>query len=197
MEFLRGRFCSGLRGASLSCSGCNCYDAATNRRNFIIAHSGLVAGIALADIPKVQLLDDALRWLDGLDKAASVKSATAWKMGAVFEHLAQSIDMSLDGFPDPKSALFQNTVGAVAFAVFKWRGKMGHGLTDPIPGAPALAQSDDWKPGAQTLRNAIARFNSHTGPVKPHFAYGSLSHSDFALAHALHIANHQDGILVG
>lgn len=168
-----------------------------NRRNFIIAHSSLLTGFALAGTTRVQSLDDALRWLDGLEKAGSVKSATAWKMGAVFEHLAQSIDMSLDGFPEPKSALFQNTVGAAAFAVFKWRGKMGHGLTDPIPGAPALAQSDDWKPGAQTLRNAIARFNSHTGPVKPHFAYGHLSRSDFALAHALHIANHQDGILVG
>ena len=64
-------------------------------------------------------------------------------MGAVFEHLAQSIDMSLDGFPEPKSALFQNTVGAAAFAVFKWRGKLNHGLTDPIPGAPALAQAED------------------------------------------------------
>lgn len=168
-----------------------------NRRNFIISHSGLLTGFALADAPKVQSLDEALRWLDRLDKAASVKSTSGWKMGAVFEHLAQSIDMSLDGFPEPKSALFQNTVGAAAFAVFRWRGKMSHGLTDPIPGAPALAQSDDWKTGALRLRNAIARFNSHRGPVKPHFAYGTLSPSDFALAHALHIANHQDEIVVG
>ena len=124
----------------------------------------------MADTPKVQSLGDVLRWLDGLDKAAGVKSTTSWKMGAVFEHLAQSIGMSLDGFPEPKSALFQNTVGVAAFAVFKWRGKMNHGLTDPIPSAPALAQPDDWKPGALRLRNAIARFNSHTGPVKPHFA---------------------------
>ena len=151
----------------------------------------------MADTPKVQSLDDALRWLDRLDKAASVTSSTAWKMQAVFEHLAQSIEMSLDGFPEPKSALFQNTVGAAAFAVFKWRGKMSHGLTEPIPGAPALLQSDDWKPGAQRLRAAITRFNGQSGPVKPHFAYGALSRGDFALAHALHIANHQDEIVVG
>jgi Protein of unknown function (DUF1569) len=172
-----------------------------NRRNFIIAHAGLLTGlatqIALADMPKVQSLDEALRWLDRLDKAVSVKSTSAWTMGAVFEHLAQSIDMSLDGFPEPKSLLFQNTVGSAAFAVFKWRGKMSHGLTDPIPGAPALAQPDDWKPGALRLRTAIARFNSHTGPIKPHFAYGTLSRSDFAMAHAMHMANHQDEILVG
>ena len=42
-----------------------------NRRNFIIAHSALLAGVAQADTPKVQSLDEALRWLDRLDKAAS------------------------------------------------------------------------------------------------------------------------------
>jgi hypothetical protein len=71
-----------------------------------------------------------------------------------------------------------------------------YALTAPIPGAPALAQPDNWKPGDLSLRTAIARFNSHTGPVKPHFADGTLSRSDFAMAHAMHIANHQDEILV-
>ncbi len=151
----------------------------------------------MADAPKVQSMDDALRWLDRLDKAARVESSTAWKMGAVLEHLAQSIEMSLDGFPQPKSALFQNTVGAAAFTVFRWRGQMTHGLTEPIPGAPALVQADDWKPGSLRLRAAITRFNGHTGALKPHFAYGALSRADFALAHAFHIANHQDEILVG
>lgn len=31
-------------------------------------------------------------------------------MGAVLEHLVQSIEMSIDGFPQPRSALFQGTV---------------------------------------------------------------------------------------
>jgi hypothetical protein len=172
-----------------------------NRRTFIntlvISQAGTLSSFAMADTPKVQSLDDALRWLDKLEKAASVKSTTVWKMGAVFEHLAQSIDMSMDGFPQPKSALFQNTVGSAAFAVFKWRGRMTHGLTEPIPGAPALDQTDNWKHGADLLRVAIKRFNGHMGVLKPHFAYGELSRADFALAHAFHIANHQDEIVVG
>ena len=150
----------------------------------------------MADTPKVQTLDDALHWLDKLGTATEVRSTNAWKMRAVLEHLAQSIEMSIDGYPEPKSALFQKTVGAVAFAVFGMRGKMSHGLTEPIPGAPALLQLDDWKPGAARLRAAIGRFQSHTGAIKPHFAYGALSKADFALAHALHIANHQDDIVV-
>ena len=150
----------------------------------------------MADTPKVESLTDALQWLDRLDKAKAVRSTTEWKIGAVFEHLAQSIEMSMDGFPQPKSALFQSTAGAAAFAVFRWRGRMTHGLTEPIPGAPALTQAEDWKPGAARLRAAITRFQAHTGALKPHFAYGALSREDFALAHAFHIANHQDEITV-
>jgi hypothetical protein len=42
----------------------------------------------------------------------------------------------------------------------------------------------------------VQRFQAYTGPLKPHFAYGDLSRSDYALAHVLHIANHQDEIAV-
>jgi hypothetical protein len=30
----------------------------------------------------------------------------------------------------------------------------------------------------------------------PHFAYGNLSKSDYAMAHSMHIANHQDEIII-
>jgi hypothetical protein len=72
---------------------------------------------------------------------------------------------------------------------------MSHGLAEPIPGAPALGAGADWKPGALRLRQAIARFAAHGGPLKPHFAYGALTKGEFALAHKLHIANHQDEIV--
>jgi len=150
----------------------------------------------MADTPKVQSLDDVLRWLDRLEHATRVRSTNAWKMQAVLEHLAQSVEMSLDGFPARKSTLFQATLGSAAFGFFKLRGRMSHGLTEPIPGAPALAQREDWRPGAARLRAAVTRFQAHTGALQPHFAYGTLSRADFALAHAFHVANHQDGIEV-
>ena len=150
----------------------------------------------MADTPKVQKLDDVLQWLDRLDRATGVRSTTEWKMLAVLEHLAQSIEMSLDGFPQPKPAWFQATVGPAAFAFFGLRGRMNHGLTEPIPGAPVLTQLDDWKPGVKRLRTAVGRFQSYTGSLKPHFAYGVLSHPEFARAHAFHVANHQDEIVV-
>lgn len=145
---------------------------------------------ALQSIPQV------LQWLDTLPQAQEVRSTGSWPLVAVMEHMAQSVEMSLDGFPQPKSALFQSTVGAAAFAVFQWRGRMTHGLAEPIPGAPALTLQGDWKPAAQRLRAALLRFDAHTGALQPHFAYGKLSKTEFAQAHVLHIANHQEEIIV-
>lgn len=150
----------------------------------------------MADTPKVTSLDDVQHWLDKLEKAQSVLSTTQWPIGGVLDHLSQSVEMSMDGFPQLKSALFQNTAGAAAFAVFKWRGQMSHDLLAPIPGAPALSTSTDWHAGVQRLRVAVQRFQRHSGALMPHFAYGQLSHRDFAIAHSLHIANHQDEITV-
>jgi Protein of unknown function (DUF1569) len=180
------------------------YAMKTQRRKIVLAGSLMAAGglqglgmhqLAHADTPKVQSLDDALRWLDRIEKAAGAKTTGAWPLAAVLEHLSQSIEMSLNGFLAPNSALFQNTVGSAAFGVFKWRGRMSHTLSDPIPGAPALAQQADWKAATGRLRVAVQSFQTHTGALKPHFAYGKLSKADYALAHSFHIANHQDEIL--
>lgn len=161
--------------------------------------SGLLAAQnTLADLPKVHNLSDALAWLDRLEKSTAARCTGTWPLPAVLEHLAQSMEMSMDGFPEPRSALFQATAGSAAFAFFKWRGRMSHGLAEPIPGAaPLQLAATDWKPQVARLRNAIHRFNGYKGPLKPHFAYGELSYADFALAHSFHIANHQDEVVLG
>jgi hypothetical protein len=166
------------------------------RRHFLIALTAFSQGAAIADMPKVQNLDDALRWLDRLERARRAETTGAWPLSSVLDHLAQSVEMSMDGFPQPKSMLFQNTAGSAAFTWFKWRGQMSHGLAEPIPGAPALLEGPNWRPGADRLRQAIARFQGHKGPFRRHFAYGMLGKPDYALAHSFHIANHQDEIVV-
>ena len=42
-----------------------------------------------------------------------------------------------------------------------------------------------------------SRFEAHRGALQPHFAYGALNRADYARAHAMHIANHQDEIVAG
>jgi Protein of unknown function (DUF1569) len=173
------------------------YDFSMNRRQILLSPLALIGLNALADLPKVQSLDEALRWLDKLEKTPAARTTGQWPLIAVLEHLAQSIEMSMDGFPEPKSALFQATAGAAAFTVFTWRGKMSHSLSEPIPGAPTLSARGDWQPATQRLRAAITRFNSSKSEaLRPHFAYGKLSKRDFAMAHSFHIANHQDEIVL-
>lgn len=143
----------------------------------------------------VRSLTEALHWLDAIDRTPA-RSTGQWPLSAVLQHLAQSIEMSMDGFPLPKPRWFQATVGSAAFAVFGWRGQMSHGLAEPIPGAPALDMQQALPLASHRLRAAIQRFEAHTQPLQPHFAYGALSKSDYALAHTLHIADHQREITV-
>lgn len=105
-------------------------------------------------------------------------------------HCAQSIDYSITGFPKPNSRLFQLTVGSAAFGVFAWRGRMSHDLGAPIPGAPDISAKEDPAQALERLRASIQRFRHWSGPLQPHFAYGSLTQREYELAHAMHLANH-------
>ena len=78
-----------------------------------------------------------------------------WTLAQMLNHAAQSIDYSIDGFPEMKSALFRGAVGSVAFAVFQARGKMGHTLDEPIPGAPALDAQAPLEPAIKVWAGAV------------------------------------------
>ena len=125
-----------------------------------------------------------------LAQAKQLASGATWSWAQTLAHCAQSIEYSMTGFPQSKSALFQRTVGAAAIGVFAWRGRMTHDLADPIPGAPALDAQLDPAQALERLRASIVGFRNWSGPLQPHFAYGALDKKAFELAHAMHIANH-------
>ena len=138
-------------------------------------------------------LDEAMREVERLQGASlqALAPETAFGWSQTLEHCAQSIEYSLQGFPAPQSALFQSTLGAAAFNVFAWRGRMHHGLAEPIPGAPALAATTpDAAAALARLRQAAQGFAAHTGALQPHFAYGALGKAQYEQAHAMHLAQH-------
>lgn len=138
-------------------------------------------------------ISDAMSEVDRLHAAPrhALGSSTAWNWSQTLEHCAQSMEFSMQGFPQPKSALFQHTAGAAAFGLFAWRGRMSHNLAEPIPGAPALAMgTPDASAALERLHAAVAAFAAHQGPLQPHFAYGALSRQQYEQAHAMHLANH-------
>lgn len=170
------------------------------RRGAIVAGAGAaVGGGYLAYGPgegrrlAFATLVDAMQEVERLAGAEvqPLAPATAWNWSQTLEHCAQSIEFSLQGFPAPRSALFQNTLGAAAFKVFALRGRMSHNLAEPIPGAPALdASAPDASAALARLRKAVQDFAIHAGPLHPHFAYGALNKAQYEQAHAMHLANH-------
>ncbi|MES2947216.1 MAG: DUF1569 domain-containing protein [Pseudomonadota bacterium] len=173
----------------------------SSRRTFLAstAAAGLAVAATTSACQKASTADrqlvfaslkDAQRELDRLGKATALRSSTQWSWPQTLTHCAQSIEYSLKGFPTPKSALFQNTAGSLAFQVFLWRGRMSHDLVEPIPGAPPLDTSNDAALAMARLQLAITDFHKRTTPLLPHFAYGDLNKPAYEHAHAMHLANH-------
>lgn len=118
------------------------------------------------------------------------KLQSAWSLPQMLQHVAQSIEFSIRGFPELKPAWFRATLGATAFAFFNARGAMSHTLDEPIPGAPALDATVSLKASVQRLLDAMDAFSAHKGAFAPHFAYGSLDREQYERAHLMHLANH-------
>jgi len=174
-----------------------------SRRRFL-ATSGIIAavGVAAVALPGCQgesshdrqlsfkTLDEALAEMRRLTPAVALAPATAWNWAQTLAHCAQSIEYSLTGFPESKPALFQQTVGAAAFTVFAWQGRMSHDLGAVIPGAPLIPVDTIITDAMARLERAVLAFQTTLEPLKPHFAYGELGPAEYELAQAMHMANH-------
>ncbi len=173
------------------------------RRQFIKASVGGAVAVGLAGAGVIWLtsdsntgpltIDAALAKLELLSDTPVVGSG-AWSPYQVFTHCAQSVEFSMSGFPEHKPAIFKNTVGKLAFSAFSSRGKMTHGLSEPIPGAPALTLDEDVKISLARLKTSMVLFKQYHGNLSPHFAYGQLSKRDYEIAHVLHLYNHLEQI---
>ena len=138
-------------------------------------------------------LADALRELERSGVPTELNPGATWTWSKTLLHCAQSIEYSMNGYPQSRSALFQRTAGAAAFSFFKSRSRMSHNLLEAIPGAATLDANAAAGVALAALRKAIDTFDKHTGRLHPHFAYGALTKPEYAQAHAMHIANHLSG----
>jgi hypothetical protein len=139
--------------------------------------------------PAALSLEGAQQLLAGL-LDQPLRSLKGWSPAEVFNHCAQSIEYSISGYPELKPAWFRGSVGPLAFSVFAARGAMRHPLDEAIPGAAPLSQPATQAQALQRLRQALDDFAAYQGELQPHFAYGVLSHADYAQAHVLHLYNH-------
>ncbi|XDD46179.1 DUF1569 domain-containing protein [Leptospira sp. WS39.C2] len=142
-------------------------------------------------------LDDYKKLVSDLvSKSIELKLQGNWSPGKVLAHCAQSIEFSINGYPEMKSSLFRGSVGKIAFSVFAFKNKMNHGLEEPIPGAEDISNATEIKVGAKRLLQAIDLFSKTAeSSLRPHFAYGELTKEEYDLAHTLHIKNHMERLL--
>jgi hypothetical protein len=121
-----------------------------------------------------------------------IRAATAvkgqWTLAQVFTHCAQSIEYSLSGYPKPASVLVRKIFGPRVMRKFLAQGFMKHNLAAPVPGAPALDEPDVERARTRLLA-ALEKFRAASSTA-PHFAYGPVSHADYARLHEMHVVEH-------
>lgn len=169
-----------------------------NRRTFLVTalvvavpSFGLVkAHVAKADLPQLMQTLQALA-------DQPVQTTGVWSAAEIFQHCAGSIEGSMKGYPVHKSPAFKATIGKLAFTGFQAAGAMRHGLAEAIPGMPAFDPQLPFEQALAQLLTSLQRFIEYSGPLQPHFAYGELTHDEYALAHAMHISNHLSEFVIG
>jgi len=134
-------------------------------------------------------LAEALKTLEQL-RSEAPRMAGAWDLPHVLHHAAQGIEYSISGFPRPKPTWFRATIGSYAFALFNARGQMTHNLSEPVPGAPDIAQGQPLGAAIDRAIAALQAFDRHSGPLAPHFAFGAMAKPAYTRAHLMHLANH-------
>ena len=134
-------------------------------------------------------IDFALKKLEALSPTNLINLGQ-WNSSQIFTHCAQSVEYSMSQFPLHHSSVFKNTIGKLAFSIFSSKGKMTHGLSEPIPGAPSLASHTDVALAITRLKKSLIDFDNYLGPIAPHFAYGELTKKEFEMAHVIHLYNH-------
>lgn len=175
-----------------------------NRRTFLAsgaALTGLVvggAGLWVAGGPDHKMpatIAGMMTELNALD-GKNLTSEGQWRPAEVFEHCAQSIELSMTAYPEHKSDAFKSSIGALAFSLFAAKGSMKHSLKEAIPGAAPLSNKSEVSQSLARLKKALDDFMHYQGPLAEHFAYGELSKADYELAHVMHIADHMREIKV-
>ena len=175
-----------------------------NRRRFIIssiAVGGIAAGGGGLWLQRLKTDNDLslatlVQLLESLP-SQHLRFSGEWNAFQTFSHLAQSIEYSMSSYPLHKSEIFKSIIGKAAFSLFARQGSMSHSLSEGIPGAPIINPAGSTEQALTRLIDAIKAFDSFSGELKPHFAYGVLSHSEYAAAHVMHVHNHFEERVLG
>jgi hypothetical protein len=134
-------------------------------------------------------LDDVATDVERLANAKDIRTLGNWSAGQIFQHLANAINHSIDGFGHRLPAMIR------FFLRVFFKGRI---LRKPMSAGfqlPASARADlipppiDLPDGLQSIRAALARLHSET-PCQPHPAFGPLTPEEWLQLHCRHSELH-------
>jgi uncharacterized protein DUF1569 len=131
--------------------------------------------------------DEVLADADAL-LAKGYARAGHWGLGQVCNHLAATMEKSLDGFP----SLMPWPVRVVA-RWFVLKKVLRHEPFRRTVSAPAYLlppDSDDDRAGLERLRSVVARLKAHVGELRPSPVFGRLSAEEWREVHLWHCEHH-------
>jgi hypothetical protein len=156
-----------------------------HRVHMVDQDGGALSSVAMGVARKLSTSADVLAALEGIEGEVD----GPWSLAQVLVHCAQSVELSLTGYPSPRGWVVRRVIGPRVMAKFLRQGFMTHDRAAPIPGAPPLGEPT-LAEGVARLRSAIVRFDAHEGPLAPHFAYGEVDKRSYETLHAMHVADH-------
>jgi hypothetical protein len=117
----------------------------------------------------------------------SHRTIARWTLGQICKHLADSINGSIDGFD-----LSRHRLKRFFFAKRLLRYTFRYGIPRNYLVDPGLTPPDEVDASAAIngLARAIARYQAHRGPLRPHPLFGTMSRDVWDRVHCVHCAHH-------
>lgn len=131
--------------------------------------------------------DAVLADVDGL-LAGGYDRGGRWTLGQMGHHLATVIEMSMDGFPSAFPAPFRLLARWLVLGRILRHQRFGAGYAAPKYMEPP--ENPDDRAGVDRLRQAVARFRAHPGPLAPSPLFGRLTAEQWREVHLWHCEHH-------
>lgn len=138
-------------------------------------------------------LDDVVREVESL-RASGYDRAGNWDLAQTCSHLAEWMRFPLDGFPRPPAPVramlwvMKNTFGRRQLRKVLATSSMPAG-GPTMPETVATAGGDETV-AAERLRQTVARFKAHTGPLHASPLFGELDRETATRLQLVHCAHH-------
>jgi hypothetical protein len=151
---------------------------------------------------RFESLNDIAAEVERLASAQEVRALGNWSSGQVLQHLASTMNNSIDGFPEfappalrpivPVFRLFMRLFLKRRFLTQT----MPPGFKLPVSAAHLLPQPTDWPAGLAAFRAAVER-QQQQAPGAAHPALGKLAPTEWVSLHCRHSELHLSFLVPG